>query len=460
LRRTLLRRRALKTTVLLNQVDLTIGEVSASVTVTETTEALNFQLTSRQDGTTESVARLVVRDDLGRVKVTTTVAGDGTNQVSVDEIGGDLIVVVECFSGSCQVDVSKIEPTGGTVSSDVVAFPETTIDGTVGLVTIGDVPFLHGRATTLNSFGGGAGTFDATGTQNTGFGFNTLESLTSGRFNCAWGRAALRNLTEGDGNMAIGIEAMEDMVGGVGGSDNVAIGRRTLQLGTQVNQAVAIGNFALQDAGPGAALAEENVAIGYRALRTVTTGEDNTAIGSRAGDNTLTTGSRNTLIGKDANVGAASISDSIAIGHGAVVAASSTCLLGGTGANAVKIASGKATASVKLDLEEDETITGDGVDDASSGIALAPKYNADDAATFTIDRHNYLELKQVVAANAGAGGLVVTDAAVMRFDADAGTHLAVDSGTTKTSPGTVDAWVKVNINGTIYFLPGYTSKTT
>jgi hypothetical protein len=111
-------------------------------------------------------------------------------------------------------------------------------------------------------------------------------------------------------------------------------------------------------------------------------------------------------------------------------------------------------------LEEDETITASGTDDASSGIALAPKYNADDAATFTIDRHNYLELKQVVAANSGAGGLDVTDAAVMRFDAAAGTHLAVDSGTTKTSPGTVDAWVKVNINGTIYFLPGYTSKTT
>jgi acetaldehyde dehydrogenase (acetylating) len=54
----------------------------------------------------------------------------------------------------------------------------------------------------------------------------------------------------------------------------------------------------------------------------------------------------------------------------------------------------------------------------------------------------------------------MTDAHVFRFDAAIGTHKAVDSGTTKTSPGTVSAWVKININGATHYMPAYASKTT
>ena len=46
------------------------------------------------------------------------------------------------------------------------------------------------------------------------------------------------------------------------------------------------------------------------------------------------------------------------------------------------------------------------------------------------------------------------------FDAAAGTHKAVDSGTTKTSPGTVSVWMKINVNGTVHYVPAYTSKTS
>jgi hypothetical protein len=35
-----------------------------------------------------------------------------------------------------------------------------------------------------------------------------------------------------------------------------------------------------------------------------------------------------------------------------------------------------------------------------------------------------------------------------------------DGGTTKTSPGTVDAWMKVDINGVTHYIPCYTSKTS
>jgi hypothetical protein len=95
-------------------------------------------------------------------------------------------------------------------------------------------------------------------------------------------------------------------------------------------------------------------------------------------------------------------------------------------------------------------------DGAVAAIRLTPTYTASSAQTVT--RHNYLFLDNVT--GTGAGPASITDAAVMRFNAAAGTHKAVDSGTTKTTPGTVDAWVKININGTLYYIPSYTSKTS
>lgn len=100
----------------------------------------------------------------------------------------------------------------------------------------------------------------------------------------------------------------------------------------------------------------------------------------------------------------------------------------------------------------DKRTLGAGVSDGyTSGLRLTPQYDA----AFTVTRHNYLDLADPVLTNSAA----VTDAAVMRFNANAGTHKAVDGGTTKTTPGGVDAWPKININGTIYYIPAYTSKT-
>lgn len=73
----------------------------------------------------------------------------------------------------------------------------------------------------------------------------------------------------------------------------------------------------------------------------------------------------------------------------------------------------------------------------------------------TIARVNYFNLP-----NVQVEGVEVTQAAVMRFDAPAGTHKAVDEGTIKSTPGTVNGWIKVNINGTIFYIPSYTSKTS
>ena len=94
-------------------------------------------------------------------------------------------------------------------------------------------------------------------------------------------------------------------------------------------------------------------------------------------------------------------------------------------------------------------ITGDS---NSASLFLYPSYS-DGGDTYTVERHNYIELSNPT------GSATVTDAYVFRFDAAAGTHKAVDGGSTKTTPSSVQAWVKININGVEYYVPAYTSKT-
>ena len=101
------------------------------------------------------------------------------------------------------------------------------------------------------------------------------------------------------------------------------------------------------------------------------------------------------------------------------------------------------------------TIAGGVTDGYTAGIRLTPTYSA--ATAQTVTRHNYIDLNAVTLS--GAGPAALTDAAVFRFDAAAGTHKATVGATTKTTPGAVDAWVKINMNGTLLYIPAYVSTT-
>jgi hypothetical protein len=116
---------------------------------------------------------------------------------------------------------------------------------------------------------------------------------------------------------------------------------------------------------------------------------------------------------------------------------------------------GTTGPATKLELAETKTITGATSDGYSAGLTLDPFYYA--ASAQTVTRHNYIDVN-----NPNTNNVAITNAAVMRFDDVPGTHKALDTGypgTTKASPGNVDAWIKVNINGTIYYVPAYASKT-
>jgi len=109
---------------------------------------------------------------------------------------------------------------------------------------------------------------------------------------------------------------------------------------------------------------------------------------------------------------------------------------------------GTATPGTRLHLVETQG-AGSG-DKFAAGITLEPLYNG----SMNPPRHNYIKLL-----NPG-GTLGVDEACVFKFDAAAGTHKAVDGSSTKSTPGSVNAWMKINVNGTVHYVPAYTSKTS
>ncbi len=116
---------------------------------------------------------------------------------------------------------------------------------------------------------------------------------------------------------------------------------------------------------------------------------------------------------------------------------------------------GTVTGDQVLESEITRTIDGAVTDGYAGSLVLDPGYSA--ASALAVTRHNYIDVQNVSVA--GAGPAAVTDACVFRFDAAAGTHKAVDAGSTHPHPTDVDAWVKINVNGTLYYLPAFTHKT-
>ena len=106
-----------------------------------------------------------------------------------------------------------------------------------------------------------------------------------------------------------------------------------------------------------------------------------------------------------------------------------------------------------LDIEGVNTITGALTDGMNAGISLDPSYYS--SSSLAVTRHNYISYENPEA----IGSASLTDACVMRFDANAGSHKAVDSGSAHPDIDTTDAWVKININGTIHYIPAYTDKS-
>jgi hypothetical protein len=175
---------------------------------------------------------------------------------------------------------------------------------------------------------------DVTGTDNVGIGYDALlDSTSSG--SVAIGAVALLDASSGQ-NVAVGYLAGEYISTG---SQNTAIGTAALQTVSGSNL-VGNDNTAVGDSALTAAIttAADNTAIGYDALAGVTTGTQNVAVGSGAGNSgtAVTTGSNNTFVGYQAQANAAAASNRTAIGNGAIASADNQIMLGNTSVTALR----------------------------------------------------------------------------------------------------------------------------
>ena len=146
-------------------------------------------------------------------------------------------------------------------------------------------------------------------TGNTAVGHKTLREATGGQ-NTAFGQEAGNDLTTAHSATLIGWNAGSKLTDG---SYNTAVGRDTLGAGagaaTTATYSVAVGVNALNDLTTGGF----NYAVGNNAGQVLTTGTDNVLMGYAAGGS-LTTGTTNCAVGCGALQNEASISGNAAMG--------------------------------------------------------------------------------------------------------------------------------------------------
>ncbi len=148
--------------------------------------------------------------------------------------------------------------------------------------------------------------------KNTGVGVLALDALSSGDANTAIGYNAGSSINTGADNVLIGTNSGDALTSG---SSNVAIGKNALSAEDDNGTNTAVGYETLKNLNAGANA--HNVAIGYEAGTSLTTGVRNTLIGSRAGD-ALTEGPRNVAIGFSALTNEDTGRKNTAVGHEAL----------------------------------------------------------------------------------------------------------------------------------------------
>jgi len=151
--------------------------------------------------------------------------------------------------------------------------PQYAIDLGVGLsYGLNGLPVIQASTTLFNYFLGGAGNLTATGTKNTGTGYQALSHLTTGSNNTANGDASLYSNTTGSSNTANGYYSLDNNTTGGG---NTANGYASLYSNTTGGNNIANGDGSLYSNTTGG----NNTANGYGSLYSNTTGGNNTANG-------------------------------------------------------------------------------------------------------------------------------------------------------------------------------------
>ncbi len=255
---------------------------------------------------------------------------DGQGALFSNTTGGD-----NTASGEVAL-YSNTAGNANTADGDAALFSNTT----GGYNTASGYDALFANSTgSYNTASGFSALYYNTASYNDAFGYQALSSNTTGGPNDAFGYQALSSNTTGAPNDAFGYQALYSNTGGV---YNVAFGYRALysNVGDNAGGNVAVGVVALYSNTTG----YQNTATGYAALFSNTTGTENTGVGDAA-LYANTTGTDLTCIGWGCTNGEDGLKNATAIGAHAVVGASNTLVLGGTGEWAVRVGIGTTTPS-------------------------------------------------------------------------------------------------------------------
>lgn len=158
---------------------------------------------------------------------------------------------------------------------------------------LGGIKTLYYGVVTSNIFlGEGSGNLSLSGTDNLGFGTNTLQDVITSQYNVAIGSNALKDATAASANIAIGVTAM---AGNLSSDHNVGIGYASLlNLASGSGENVGIGGYT----GSANTTGTGNIYMGYATGNSLTSGSYNVIIGNRAvSGSSYAGGSSNTLIG-------------------------------------------------------------------------------------------------------------------------------------------------------------------
>lgn len=135
-----------------------------------------------------------------------------------------------------------------------------------------------------------------TGSSNTGLGVDAGDSITTGTLNTFVGYSAGTAVTTGLSNAYVGYDAGA----AYNASFNAYVGYLTGR-NMQGNGNTGIGNSAIQGVGS-SSNGSDNTAVGFWAMREITSGSNNTALGSSAGYSSVTTQSNVTCLGYQAAI--------------------------------------------------------------------------------------------------------------------------------------------------------------
>jgi hypothetical protein len=252
---------------------------------------------------TATIVALVSGQTAANVASATSTALAATNLNTANTI------VKRNASGSFAAQVVSVVDVVASGNLVLSTEPSTS---TAGNIRKGSSTFIH-DAGTNNMFAGiDSGSLTTSGTgQNSGFGVQALDEITTGSKNTAVGFNAAGSTTIGTSNTAVGANALAI---GVFANQNVAIGSGALQNHTS-GPSVAVGYLAMN----ADTASSQNTAVGWSALTTNTTGQFNTAIGfSSLFDNT--TGVSNTAVGNNSLLNNTIGSFNIAVGSSSLAA--------------------------------------------------------------------------------------------------------------------------------------------